>query len=298
MNIVTVSVCIPTYNRKDYLKETLESVFAQTYKDYEVVIVDDGSTDGTDEMIKQAGYNVRYFWQENAGDAAARNRLVELAQGQYISFLDSDDLLVPDAIERMMAAMSVQNEDVIVYGPYIAIDRNGKVCKRKRKKLYSGNITQPLFENILVHSCGSLFPKKILEEAGRFDTSLPVCSDYALWLQLSLKFCFIALSGPTFKRRRHTGNLSERSFANRKAELNILENFYYNGGGKEHVLKRIAMKRLSKEGYRAGRCAMREGLTETASQLLAQSFRRCPDIKSLLWWMIAAGHFHLGLSRT
>lgn len=67
-----VSVCIPTYNRKDYLKETLQSVFAQTYKDYEVVIVDDGSTDGTEEMIKTADYKVRYYWQENVGEAAAK----------------------------------------------------------------------------------------------------------------------------------------------------------------------------------------------------------------------------------
>ncbi len=295
--MASVSICIPAYNRKDYLKETLKSVFAQTYKDYEVVIVDDGSTDGTDEMIKQAGYNVRYYWQENAGDAAARNKLVELARGRYISFLDSDDLLFHDAIERMMAVIDTQTEDVIVYGPYVAIDQNGNICRRRRKKLYSGYITQHLFESILVHSCGSLFPKKILEEAGGFGTSLPVCSDYALWLQLSLKYRFIALSKPTFKRRRHTDNLSKRSFINRKTELNILENFYYNGGGKELVPPKIAMRRLSKEGYRAGRCALREGSTETASSLLAQSFRRYPDIKSFLWWIVTAGRLRFGLYR-
>jgi len=292
-----VSICIPTYNRRDYLKQALASVFAQTYKDYEVLVVDDGSTDGTGEMIKQAGYDVRYYWQQNAGDAAARNKLVELARGQYISFLDSDDLLIPDAIERMVAVMDAQSKDVVVYGPYIAIDQNGNTCKMKRKKLYSGHIARHLFESILVHSCGSMFPKRIMEGAGEFDTSLPVCSDYALWLRLSLKYRFIALSEPTFKRRRHTGSLSERTFANRKIELDILENFYYDCGGKEFIPRKIAMKRLSKEGYRAGRCALREGLAETATGLLAQSLRRYPYIKSLIWWVVAAGRLHPGLSR-
>jgi len=67
-----VSVCVPTYNRKDYLKQTLESVFAQTYKDYEIVIVDDGSTDGTENMVKQLGYPLTYYWQKNRGDASVR----------------------------------------------------------------------------------------------------------------------------------------------------------------------------------------------------------------------------------
>lgn len=292
-----VSICIPTYNRKDYLKQALVSVFAQTYKDYEVVVVDDGSTDGTGEMIKQAGYDVRYHWQPNTGDAAARNRLVELARGQFISFLDSDDLLIPDAVERMMAVMDAQSEEVVVYGPYIAIDQDGNTCKMKRRKLYSGHIAQHLFGSILVHSCGSLFPRKILEEAGGFDTSLPVCSDYELWLRLSLKYRFIALSEPTFKRRRHAGSLSKRTFTNRRIELDILEKFYYDCGGQELIPRKIAMKRLSKEGYRAGRCALREGLAETASGLLAQSFRRYPYIKSFIWWVVAAGRLHLGLSR-
>jgi glycosyltransferase involved in cell wall biosynthesis len=98
----TVSICIPAYNRKEYLRHTLDSVFAQTYKDYEVIVVDDGSTDGTQEMVSNTGYNVRYYWQENRGEPATCNRLIELAEGKYVSFIHSDDPLVPDAIERMV----------------------------------------------------------------------------------------------------------------------------------------------------------------------------------------------------
>ena len=279
-----ISICIPTYNRRKYLKETIESVLAQTYKDYEIVIVDDGSTDGTEQVLKEAGYPVRYYWQQNSGDAAARNKLVELAQGQYIAFLDSDDLLIPDAIERMTRAVAAESKEVIVYGPYLRIDENGQVFGKCKRKLYSGNITGRLFQDILIHSCGSMLPKRTLEEAGGFDTSLPVCSDYDLWLRLSLKYRFIALPEPTFKRRRHSGNLSLRSTQNRITELKVLERFYYERGGNATVPKRIAMRRLSKEGYRAGVCAIQDGQLRTAQKLLRIALRRHPNVKTLVRW--------------
>lgn len=285
-----VSICIPTYNRKDYLKETLDSVLAQTYKDYEIVIVDDGSTDGTADLIKNAGFkNLQYHWQENQGESAARNKLVELAKGDYLTFIDSDDLLFPYAVEGLVKTLETYDPDTIAYSSYIGIDETGAEVKRKKRRLPSGTITVELFEHIDVHSCGTLCTKKILQEAGGFDASLPVCSPYVVWLKLSLKYKFVALERPTFKRRRHSGNLSERSFANQKIEFDVLEDFYYNSGGKEVIQRRRAMRRLSKEGYRAGRCALRERLPSIACQMLSQSFYRYPNFKSLLWWMIATG---------
>ncbi|MGB8225840.1 MAG: glycosyltransferase, partial [Sedimentisphaerales bacterium] len=290
-----ISVCIPTYNREYLLKETLDSVFAQTYKDFEIVIVDDGSTDGTKEMLERNGYNVRYFWQANQGDAAARNKLIELAEGKYISFLDSDDLLYPDALEQMAAAMPQGAEDVIIYGPYVAIDEQGNVLHRRKKKLYNGKITRRLFEDILIHACGSLFPKKILVEAGGFNTALNVCSDYDLWLRLSLKYDFIGLQKPVFKRRRHSGNISKISFANRIIEYNVLENFYFNGGGKEVIPHRWAMIRLSKEQYRVARSAIRESMKTEAYERLGKSLKQHFNLKAILWLGIAYARLHPSL---
>lgn len=293
-----VSICIPTYNRKKYLKETLESVFAQSYKDFEVVIVDDGSTDGTRDLIENTGLeNLRYHWQENQGESAARNKLVELAKGDFLTFIDSDDLLFPDAVEKLVKIVETHGQDTIAYSSYINIDENGAEVKRKRQAFPSGNITVDLFEHILVHSCGTMCTKKLLQEAGGFDVSLPVCSPYVLWLKLSLKYKFFALKEPTFKRRRHSDNLSERTFSNCMIEFNVLDDFYYNGGVKEVVPRQRAMKRLSKEGYRAGRCAIKEGLQEKACQLLGQSFRRYPNCKSLFWWLVAVGKLHPALRK-
>ncbi len=280
----TVSICIPTYNRKEYLRETLASVFAQTFRDYEVIVLDDGSTDGTADMIKNSGYNLRYYWQENQGEPAACNTLIQLARGRYISFIHSDDLLMPDAIERMVSTMLGEQEDVVVYGNYLRIDQHGSIYGRSKRKLYSGYITRHLFKDIIVHPNGSMFPKKALEEAGGFDTSLKACYDYKLELKMSLKYRFIALSEPTFKKRRHSSNTSRDSFVNRKAELDMLTDFYYNGGGRNVIPKRIAMRRLSKEGYRAGRWAIKEQLYNQAYELLSQSFRLYPNVKSLIYW--------------
>jgi len=278
-----ISICIPTYNRKHYLSKALESAFAQTYKDYEVTVLDDGSTDGTGEMIKNAGYDFRYYRQENQGEARTCNRLIELARGKYISFLHSDDLLFPDAIERMVNAAESQPDDVVVYGNYFRIDEHGNICGKSKRKLYSGNITDRLFADIIVHPNGSIFPKKALQEAGGFDTSLKASYDYRMELDISLKYRFIALDKPTFMRRRHSSNISRESFFNRNAELEMLEDFYYNHGGKEAIPKRIAMKRLSQESYRAGRYALKEGLHNEAHKLLKKSFRLYPNLKAVLY---------------
>lgn len=285
--MVKVSICIPTYNRREYLKETLDSVFAQGYRDYEVVVVDDGSTDGTEEMIKSSGYKVRYYWQENAGDAAARNKLIELAQAEFITFIDSDDLLMPDAVERMIRTEEAEGGEVVVYGPYIRIDGSGKILGRSKRRLYSGFITRRLFENILVHSCGSMFPKRVLQDAGGFNQALAVCSDYDLWLRLSLKYRFIVLDEPTFKRRRHPGNLSAGTSEKRIIELKVLEDFYYNKGGDKIIPNRAAMKRLSRERYRVGKCLMRERKFSEAVRYFRESFERYPNPEALLMRVIS-----------
>lgn len=283
----TVSICIPTYNRKDYLKETLESIFAQSYKDYEVVIVDDGSTDGTEEMLKKTAYPARYYWQKNAGEGAARNRLIELAGGKFITFIDSDDLLMPDAVEKMAAVMQREAGPVIVYGPYLRIDQYGNIIGKSKRKLYSGFVTKYLFQDVFVHSCGSMFPKKAIVEAGGFDESLRVCSPYILLLRLSLKYRFIALVEPTFKRRRHGDNISAISKANRLTELKVLEGFYYQGGGRCVIPEKLAMRRLSEETYRVGKCALKEGEHQEAKTYFHTSLSYRLNPKSLAMWILA-----------
>jgi glycosyltransferase involved in cell wall biosynthesis len=277
-----VSICIPTYNRKEYLKETIQSILEQTYTDYEIVVVDDGSTDGTEKMIKELGIPVTYYWQENRGDAAARNKLIELAKGKYISFIDSDDLLIPDTIERLVKVAESENGNAIVYGSYFRIDKDGGIDGRCKRRLYSGNITEQLFKTIFVHACGSMFPAKILRKSPAFDTSLQICSDYDLWLRLSTKYKFIALDEPTFKRRRHETNLSKASMGNCMIEYKVINRFYENYG-REFISPSVASNVLSRKQRRAGRYAIKEGMYEQAIELLKGSYKRKRNLKSLIY---------------
>ncbi len=290
-----ISICIPTYNRKNILPFAIESVLAQSYKDYEIVVVDDGSTDGTEEMIKASGYDLRYYKVEHIGQQPCRNKLIELAKGEYIAFLDSDDVLFPYALEILIDAINKNGPDVIAYGPYIGMDESGRDIPKPLPKMPSGFITTELFEFIYVHTCGNLIAKRVYQEMGGFDPNMKRCGFYKSLLELSLKYKFVGVDKPTFKKRRHIGNAIERNYSWRKMELDVLENFYYNKGGKNIVPFDRAMRRLSKEAYRAGVCAVKEGLRTEALQMLGQSLKQYFNAKSLVWYVIATARLHRAL---
>ncbi len=269
-NTPLVSVCIPAYNRLDFLPEALGSIFAQTFKDYEVVVVDDGSTDGTGEWIKEQKYPLRYVYQTNKGLAGARNRLIQEARGRYIAFLDSDDLLYPDALDRLVSSVDGR-EDLCAYGGYIRIDEEGNELPTVMKDRPSGDILETLFEKIIVHSCGVLFPRRIFLEQGGFDEANRHCPDYIRYLGMARDYEFVGLSKPTFKRRRHGDNLSSENTDSIRKECELLEDFYFNRGGRARISKTIAMGRLARENYRVGKIAMRSGDVKFARQYLIRS---------------------------
>lgn len=282
--MVNISICIPTYNRKEFILEALDSCFKQTYKDYEIIIVDDGSTDGTKELIESMkASQLKYYYEPHKGQAASRNRLLELATGKYITFLDSDDLLIPDVLERLI--IPLKNRDkTISYGAYMGIDEKGNDIPKKQQKLPKGKITKDLFSFIYVHTCGTLFPKGAIEEVGGFDTSFKRCHFYKMLLELSLKYNFIPIKGITYKKRRHSKN-DDRTYINTKTELKVLENFYYNLGGKEVIPDKIAHKRIAKEKYRVAKCALRENKMMEARKIFYESLCCKPSIKTFFYWL-------------
>ena len=123
-----VSVIIPTYNRRAYVQEAIDSVLAQTYTDYEIIVVDDGSTDGTgDALQERRGDRIRYVWQENQGESVARNKGIEMAHGEFIALLDSDDLWAPEKLQKQVAYLDAHCETGAVICQGLVIDEQGNL---------------------------------------------------------------------------------------------------------------------------------------------------------------------------
>jgi len=282
-----ISVCIPTYNCKHFLQSALDSVYQQTFSDYEILIVDDGSTDGTEHMLKANGFTGRYYRFDRMGQQAARNKLIELAQGEYITYLDSDDELFPDALDILSKMMEENGPESYVFGHYVGIDENGREIPKKMPKASSPLSAADLFSFILVATVGTLFATELYRREGGFDAGMRRCGVYKLQLQLILKYRFVGTDTPLFKRRRHSGNSTEMNYDWRMIEAEMLEDFYYRGGGRAAVPEGRAKKRLAKEFYRAGKCAVTEGRRPEALDVLRKSLRYRFDVKAMLWLLAA-----------
>jgi glycosyltransferase involved in cell wall biosynthesis len=197
LNTPLFSVIIPTYNRADKLRRALESLAAQNFRDFEVVVCDDGSTDGTAEMVEAfaAPLNVRYSWDENfGGPARPRNRGISEAKGDWVCFLDADDWWYPDKLATVKASIG---EADLIYHDFDVQTAQGKrtIGKHSRK------LTSPIFADLMTKGCSivtsSICVKKtILEESGGFteERGMIAIEDYELWIRISRvteKFLYI-----------------------------------------------------------------------------------------------------------
>jgi glycosyltransferase involved in cell wall biosynthesis len=201
-----VSVIITTYNRRGFLKEAVLSVLNQDYKDKEVIVVDDGSTDGSDEEI--SGLSVGYVWKENGGISSARNKGIEVSSGEYLAFLDVDDLWRKGKLSEQMKLM--QEYDVpISYTDEIWI-RNGKRLNQKlRHRKYSGQIFERCLPLCIISPSSVVIKRKVFDRVGLFDESLPVCEDYDMWLRITARYPVLFIESPLIvKRGGHADQLS------------------------------------------------------------------------------------------
>lgn len=180
-----VSIVIPTYNRENFVKQAVESVLAQTFPDYELIVVDDGSTDDTYRQLFCFSSRIRYVFQPNSGPSRARNTGIQISRGEWISFLDSDDTWKKEKLEQQFRNIEENSKFKIHYTDEIWI-RNGRfVNPRKKHTKYSGWIYLHCLPLCIISPSSVLIHRSVFEEVGFFDTSLPVAEDYDLWLRIS-----------------------------------------------------------------------------------------------------------------
>lgn len=205
-----ISVIIPSYNRKDTLSRALNSVLSQTYKPQEIILVDDGSTDGTRVWIIENYPMVQYLFQPRGGVSAARNKGIQHSTCDWISFLDSDDEWLPKKLEEQIQHLKANGGSSFSHTNEIWVRNGVRVNQMKKHQKYGGEIFEKCLDICRISPSSVLIKKRILEEVGAFDESLEVCEDYDLWLRITAKYSVSFLDTPQIiKYGGHKDQLSK-----------------------------------------------------------------------------------------
>ena len=228
------SVIIPVFNGEATIEEKIDSILNQTFKDIEIIIINDGSTDATLETIKKiSDSRIKVFSYPNAGLSASRNRGISQAKGEYISFTDADDLWTADKLELQWQALQKNPQAALAYSWTDYIDESSKFLKSGRRIKINGDaFSKLLVTNFLENGSNPLIRQQALEKVGGFDESLFAAEDKDMWLRLAANYEFVCLEKPQILYRTSTTSMStnlkrqeteslkviERAFSNPKAE--------------------------------------------------------------------------------
>jgi glycosyltransferase involved in cell wall biosynthesis len=225
-----VSVVIPTYNRWPMIGEAIDSVLAQTYREFELIVVDDGSTDPTADQLAKRGSAIRLVSRPRQGVAAARNFGVRIAAGRYIAFLDSDDLWLPKKLAIQTAFMR-HNENVEICQTQEIWMRHGvRVNPKAKHQKASGDIFRRSLGLCLVSPSAVMMTKNLFVMAGGFDETFPVCEDYDLWLRIAAhRPILLVPQALVVKRGGHADQLSQSMWGMDRYRVKALCKLLQNG---------------------------------------------------------------------
>jgi glycosyltransferase involved in cell wall biosynthesis len=230
----TVSIIIPNYNYSHFIGEALNSILKQSFNDYEVLVIDDGSTDNCAEVVN--GYSktfngrLRYIYQKNQGVAAARNNGILSSKGEFITFLDADDILLENALEEIFSFIKSNAGYAIYYSNVQIMDKNMKeliknrFSKESEEKPFSGKCFEKLFRyGNFIASAGVTIPKGVYNQIGLFDKRFRCGEDIDMWLRISSSFEIKYTDLIVAKLRRHETSLSFNGIAAVNADLLMIK---------------------------------------------------------------------------
>ena len=243
-----MSVIIPTFNRAHVLGRAIDSVLAQDYGPLEVVVVDDGSTDDTPDLLKGYANQIRVLTQPNQGVSSARNSGIRESLGRYIALLDSDDAWTPDKISHQMAFFEANADAMICQTEEIWIRNGRRVNPKVKHKKPSGMIFAPSLSLCLVSPSAVMMKRELLDKKGGFNPAFPVCEDYDLWLRITLDTPVFLIDAPcTVKYGGHADQLSASHSQDRyriAAMVNLLQANVLSDEQKAQTVKVLQKKCL------------------------------------------------------
>lgn len=260
----SVSVIIPTYNRCALLARALDSVLAQTRCADEVIVVDDGSQDGTADFVRHAYPQVHLLVQRNAGVSAARNRGITCATGEWIALLDSDDVWLPTKLAMQLQALTQQPGFRLVHCDEVWIRKGVRVNPMKKHKKRGGFIFQYCLPLCCISPSSVLIERSVFETLGNFDESLPACEDYDLWLRICAREPVLYLDQPLLQKYGgHSDQLSQQYWGMDRFRIQALQKILTMGVLSEQ--DRVAVKAmLVKKAAIFARGAEKHGREELA----------------------------------
>jgi len=268
-----VSVIMPTYNRAHLLDCSVRSVLNQTLSDFELLIIDDGSTDRTQEKVFSfQDDRIKYVYKGNSGVSSARNVGLDAAEGNYIAFLDDDDCWPNDYLEKMIDKLQENKEYGLAYCRF-SIKNDGRVLKTTDLSLcVSGRLTVNLFQNSFILPSTSVISRHVMNGL-RFDEALDTSEDSDYYLRLSVYTNFLFVRDMIVEKNETPMSLANKINCNR---IRSLERFFYRLNGKQDIPLKIANKKLSKSCRQTAKNYLRLKNYKAANHLLLRAIRYNP----------------------
>ena len=285
-----ISVIIPTYNSDKYICEAIDSVLCQTCSDYEIIVIDDGSTDDTKTIIGNRYPTVRYYFVENRGVASARNLGISLAQGELIAFLDADDRWLPEKLDKQSVLFHNDNKLGMVFTENYFFDEHGIIEKKvnKRERLMHGDIVRNIFLNSYVATPTVMVRKNVFDTVGLFEEGLTVAEDDNMWMRIGMRFGVELLEEPMVLCRITEGSLSRKShsiFLGVKTHIEIIKKKYpdiYN-----HLEKSTIRRKYSDLFFSEGYHYFSQNKYKEARGKFIKSYFYCPIKFKFLLYIIS-----------
>jgi glycosyltransferase involved in cell wall biosynthesis len=235
-----ISVIIPAYNAQKTIRETIESVLNQTFKDFELIVIDDGSQDSTVEIVSAfSDPRLRLFSYPNAGVSATRNRGLAQANSEFISFLDADDLWTPDKLEAQLKALQANPQAAVAYSWTDWIDESSQFLRPGGRITVNGNVYDKLLLRDFVESGSNpLIRRQALAQVGGFEQSVSPAEDWDMWLRLAACYEFVIVPSPQILYRISPGSASFDVWKMETASLQVIERAFAQAPESLQKLKR------------------------------------------------------------
>ncbi|HEY9603932.1 MAG TPA: glycosyltransferase [Allocoleopsis sp.] len=285
-----ISVIIPVYNGERTIEETIRSVLNQTFKDLELIVIDDGSKDSTLEIISCiTDPRLKVFSYPNLGQAASRNRGIARACGEYISFLDADDLWTPDKLEAQFQALQENPQAAVAYSWTKCIDESGEFSRRGSHISATGDVyAQLLLIDFIENGSNPLIRTQALAEVGDFDESMVPSEDRDMWLRLAARYHFVAVPSPQVLYRQSVNSESANVVRMEAASLRVIERAFAQAPESLQHLKKPSFANIYKGltfKTLEGPPARQRGLT--AARLLWHCVQNDPTLlRSRVIWKV------------